>query len=534
MASAANGPTRSLTAIAAFVGALFALPLGYVAVRAFGADVLTILGSRRTLDPALRSVILATTVCVSCATLGTALAWFTVRTDLPLRRVWRAVAPLPLVIPSFVGASALLAAFAPGGLLAQLPEPLRVDNLPNVRGFWGAFGVLTLLSYPYVYLPVAARLAGLPSSLEESARLLGKGPVTVFRTVVLPQAAPAIAAGGLLVFLYALSDFGAVSLLRYRTLTDRIYATRLVPQTSMVLSLVLGVLAVVVVLGERTVARRSRVVATSGTRPLVVGLRRGRLPALAFVVATIGLALGAPIIVLGYWAQRGLRDGGALLGSVSGSGLDDLPMLVRDSASAGVVTAIVAVAVVLPVAYLVARHRSRTGAVAQALVTGGFALPGLVGALALTRLSLDAPGGTALYQSFPLLVAAYVLHFGAQASQAAQSAVGAVPASYADAARVLGASRWRALLTVELPLMVPGLLAGAGLVLLSTMKELPATLLLAPFDFQTLATRIWSAANDGFLAEAGVVSLVLLSISALLTWLLVIRGADVGRAARTR
>lgn len=515
-------PPRALTIAAAVAGVLFALPLVYVGIRGVGGDLTGHLLARRTIEPALRSLALAMAVSLSCAVIGTGLAWFIVRTDLPLRRLWRVLAPLPLVIPSFVGAAALLAAFARGGILDEMLGPLGVDTLPEVRGFWGAFWVLTLLSYPYVYLPVAARLAGLPASLEESALLLGRRTTSAFATVVLPQTAPAAAAGTLLVFLYALSDFGAVSLLRYRTLTDRIFATKLLPSTSMALSLVLGVLAIAVVLAERRFVRRGTAVPPASGRPVLVRLGRLRIAALGWVGAVIGLALGAPVLVLALWAQRGLRGEGALLGSVAG-GLGDVPALVRASATAGVVTALISVAVVLPIAYLVTRHRSRVGTVAQVLVTGGFALPGLVGALALTRFALDVPGGASMYQTFPLLIAAYVLHFGAQASQAAQVAIGSVPAGYLDAARVLGASRIRAVLTVELPLMVPGLLAGAGLVLLSTMKELPATLLLAPFDFQTLATRVWLAAGDGFLAEAGAVSLVLIALSALLTWLLVIR-----------
>jgi iron(III) transport system permease protein len=518
---------RSLVVAAVVIGGLFGVPIAYVAVRAVGGDFVDVLWSRRTLEPALRSVVLASAVSLSCAVIGTALAWFTVRVDLPLRRFWRIVAPLSLVIPSFVGASALLAAFARGGLVDELLAPLGVDRLPEVRGFWGAFWVLTLLSYPYVYLPVAARLGGLPASLEESARLLGKRTTEVFRTVVLPQTAPAIAAGSLLVFLYVLSDFGAVSLLRYHTLTDRIFATRLVPDTSMVFSFVLGVLAVSVVFTERMVSRRRHAVASAPGRPAPIRLgRRSRYLALAFVASVVMLALGAPIAVLGFWAQRGIREGGSLLGPIGGTGLEDVASLIRHSATAGVVTAIAAVVVVLPVAYAVARYRSRAGGLANALVTGGFALPGLVGALALTRFVLDVPKVSSLYHTFPLLVAAYVLHFGAQAAQAAGVAVRSVPPTYGDAARMLGARRWRALATVELPLMMPGLLAGAGLVLLSTMKELPATLLLAPFDFETLATRVWSAANDGFLAEAGLVSLVLIAVSGVLTWALVIRRAD--------
>ncbi len=125
-----------------------------------------------------------------------------------------------------------------------------------------------------------------------------------------------------------------------------------------------------------------------------------------------------------------------------------------------------------------------------------------------------------------MLVFAYVVHFGAQSMRAAQVSVGSVPSRLHDAARMLGAGRARRFSTVDLPLMVPGLAAGAGLVLLSTMKELPATLLVAPRGFETLATRMWSATEDGFLDRAGLASLVLVLLSGALTWLLVVRRSE--------
>jgi len=120
-------------------------------------------------------------------------------------------------------------------------------------------------------------------------------------------------------------------------------------------------------------------------------------------------------------------------------------------------------------------------------------------------------------------VFAYVVHFGSQALRAGQVAVAGVPSHLDDAARTLGAGRLRRLRTVDLPLATPGLLAGAGLVLLSTMKELPATLLLAPPGFETLATRIWNATEDAFLADASLAALLLLALSGVLTWFLVVR-----------
>ena len=187
------------------------------------------------------------------------------------------------------------------------------------------------------------------------------------------------------------------------------------------------------------------------------------------------------------------------------------------------VTGAVAVTVVLPIALLTARFRSRTGDAANAMVVAGFALPGVVIALALAFWVLGAPLIDRWYQTLPILILAYVIHFGAQATRAAHVAVGAVPTNLGSAAATLGAGRTRRFFRIDLPLMTPGLLAGAGLVMLSTMKELPATLLLAPTGFDTLATEIWHATEAGALAQAGLASLVLVALSAVLTWAVVIR-----------
>ena len=160
------------------------------------------------------------------------------------------------------------------------------------------------------------------------------------------------------------------------------------------------------------------------------------------------------------------------------------------------------------------------------LVIADGLLPGVVIARSLVFWAIDAPIVERWYQTFPLLILAYVLHFGAQATRAAHVAVGAVPQRLGDAAATLGAGRVRRFLTIDLPLMTPGLLAGAGIVMLSTMKELPATKLLAPPGFETLATEIWSAGESGALAQGAVASLALVALSALLTWLVVLRRID--------
>ncbi len=526
MASRAEPPVW-LRAAATAVAAAFAVPLGWLVLRnAGGAGLFGVVRAPDALAPLGRSLAVASAVALSTAVVGTAAAWVTVRTDVPLARLWRLLLPLPLVVPSFIGAFTLLAAFAPGGLVDRLvPGPTA---LPRIGGFWGAFGVLTLLTYPYVLLPVAARLRQLPASLEESARLLGRTPWATFVTVVLPQTRGAVVAGALLAFLYAVSDFGAVQLLRYDTLTRAIYASRLDPPTSLALSLQLAVLAVAVVAAERGVLRAPRAVATARPGPaLRVPLGRWRSAAIVGVASLVVLALAAPVAVLAYWATRGLLRGSGRIGTVVADPASLLAPLVNTT-TASVTAALVAVVVVLPVAYLTARSRGPLAGAANAVVVGGFALPGLVIALALVSFTLRGPLlAASLYQTLPLLVFAYTVHFGAQALRAAQVAVAGVPPRVGDAARMLGAAGTRRFLRVELPLMLPGLLAGGGLVLLSTMKELPATLLLAPAGFQTLATRIWSATEDAFWADASIAALLLIALSGLLTWLLVLRRARV-------
>ena len=499
------------------LGLLFLFPIGYLAwgTLSLGGDFWETLPSVRTLRPLRNSLLIASGTAASSMVLGTSLAWLVARTDLPGRRFWRVVLALPLVIPSFVGATALLSAFGRGGL---------VPFVPRIEGFWGAFIVLTLLSYPYVYLPVLARLSTTVPSLEEAARLLGSRPLRTATRVVLPHIRDTVAAGTMLVFLYGLSDFGAVALMRYNTITRAIFSSRLFDRaTSLTLGLVLAVLALIVAAIERTATRGRKVGPAIGKHQVRYPLGRTSAPGLGLAGGVVGLALVVPMAVFVLWVVRGSSTVGV---GYSGIG-DGLGFLVRpslNSAVASIAAGACAMIVTLPVAYAAARRRNWISGTAAASVTSVFALPGLVVALAVVFWAIRAPGPlAAVYQSFPLLVLAYVLHFGAQSMRASQAAVADVPRLYDDTARTLGVSARRRFLSIDLPLVMPGLVTGGGLVLLSTLKELPATLLLAPIGFETLATRIWNAAEDGFFAEVGITSLVLILLSGILTWVLVLR-----------
>jgi iron(III) transport system permease protein len=246
------------------------------------------------------------------------------------------------------------------------------------------------------------------------------------------------------------------------------------------------------------------------------------LTAISFVV---GLALFAPAISLADWGLFGwLRDQNGT--TALRMDWSDVIVPTWNTIWISLVAAAAAIAAMLPIAYLLARHRSRTGDLVNTVVVAGFAIPGLVVALSLIFWTLHASPFEFLIGSLPVLVFAYVVHFGAQALRTSQVAVSTVPKQMDDAARLLGARKFRRFFTVDLPLMTPGLAAGGGLVMLSTMKELPATLLVAPIGFRTLAVEIWSTYEALYLPETALLALVLVGISALLTWLLVVRRAS--------
>jgi iron(III) transport system permease protein len=488
-------------AVAGGVVALAALlPVVYLLVRA-GEDgwtkVSDTLLTEGTVRLLARSLGLAAAVTLASAVIGVALAWFTVRCDLPGRRVWRVVAALPLAVPSYVGAFAYLSVF------------------PWLTGFRGAFVVLTLLSYPYVFLPVAASLERIDPSFEEVSRSLGNNAGATFRKVTLPQLRPAIATGGLLVFLYCLSDFGAVSILRFDSFTRVIYLSyqgSFDRTPAAILGCLLLVVTLVVVSAEARTRGRARYYASgpgANRPPRVTRLGRARWWALLVPAGVAVLALGIPAVNLVRWLVDSVqadvdmaRVWRAAGGSLVASGLG----------------ALVTGAAAIPVALLAARHRSRLASVVERSAYLGHALPGIVVALALVFFS--ARYLTSLYQRLPVLVFAYLVLFLPLAVSAVYTSAMQASPALDEVARSLGKRPLAVLRTVTAPLLAPGVAAGTALVFLTCMKELPATLLLGPTGFETLATRVWSATSIGAYGDAAVPAALLVVAAAVPTWLL--------------
>ena len=495
---------------AALVAAAMVLPLAYLVLRTLGAgtEAWELLFRLRVLETLIRTVLLALAVTVGSIVLAVPLAWLTVRSDLPFRRIWRVLTTLPLVIPSYVGALVVVAALGPRGMVQEfLGEPLGLERLPDIYGFPGSLLTLSLLSFPYVLLTVRGSLWGLDPTLEETSRSMGHGTWGTFFRIVLPQLRPAILAGALLVALYTLSDFGAVSLLQYETFTFVIYqqygaGARTLAAAS---SLVLVVLALGILLLEARARGRSRYHsnAVGALRPPVpIRLGRWRWPALGFCAVVTLFTLVMPVAILAYWLGRGVLEGESL-------GLEWSSAV--NSMYVSGLAAMTAVVVALPIAILTIRYAGLASALLERVTYVGFALPGIVIALALVFFGANYL--TPLYQTVVMLVFAYVILFLPATVGAVRASLLQVSPRVEEAARSLGRTPFQVLTSITVPLVRPGIMAGAALVFLLTMKELPATLILGPIGFNTLATSTWSAAESAFFTQAAAPALLLILAS---------------------
>jgi iron(III) transport system permease protein len=496
-----------LTLLAGSIAAAVVLPLVWLIVTAAEIDpesALDTLFRPDTLQVVVNSVLMVTLVTVVSVVVAVPLAYLTVRTELPFSRFWTVAVSMPLVIPSYIGAFAFVSAFGPNGELQRLLAPLGVETLPSVYGLWGTVLVITLYTYPYVYISARASLLTMDERLIDAARTLNHSRREAFRRVALPQVRPAVTAGSLLVSLYALSDFGTPAIMRYDVFTRVIFVNRFELDFAALLSLQLVAATLFVLAIESRVRGREVQSGGGGRRRERHELGVWKWPATAACGGVVALALVVPIGILGLWLFRAGPTGDS-----TGFQLAHVVNSVSVSAAAAVVAALAS----LPVAYLAVRHRGRLSTVFERATYVGYAVPGVVIGLALVF--FGARFATPVYQTLPLLVFAYVVRFLPQAVGSTRASLLGVDPDLQAAARVLGRSPRAAFREVTLPLVAPGILAGAALVFLTTMKELPATLMLRPTGFQTLVIRVWRAESAGYVGAAAVPALLLVFVSAL-------------------
>ncbi|GGK98470.1 iron (III)-transporter permease HitB [Salinibacterium xinjiangense] len=501
-------PPPALLALAILACAVSAIPLVYLLVRVSGGapdEIASILARPRMPALLLNTVSLVVTVTLSSLVLGMLTAFLLVRVRLRAQRVWIVLAALPLAVPSY------LAAF---GWLALIP---------GMQGFWGSFFLLTIVSTPYVTLPVAAAIRGGTTGLDDVARTLGHGPWRAFWLGTWPQIRPAALAGSLLVALYVLSEFGAVALMRYPVLTTAIqqaYGASFNRNYAAILAIILVAIAMILVFGEQRArgrVRRQFGAVTGVSRVRMVSLRAARIPSYLLLAVVPTCAVGIPVSVLV----------GRLLQAETLRELDVLSLgqAIANTLGLALGGAVTAVLLAIPIAALAARYRGR---VVRAIESTGYlalGLPGIVVGLSLVFFSLAVI--PALYQTAIVLTFAYGVLFMPKAIGAIRSSVAQVPESLSDVARTLGYSRWQTWRHVTVRLARPGIMAGAMLVAVTAMKELPATLLLRPTGTNTLATELWARTDVSAYGAAAPYAAALVLVASVPAFLL--SGARRGR-----
>lgn len=439
------------------------------------------------------NTLLLTVITVAGSVLvGVPLAMLTAFVRLPWRRLWLVLLVAPLAMPSYIGAFTLYAAFGPGGEI----EHLLGLPTPRISGLAGASLVMVLYTYPFVLLTTRAALLGQDATLVSAARSLGMPMGACLWRVVLPRAVTAIAAGALLAALYALADFGTPAIMGLDTFTRVIYVEYNafgLGQAALFSLQLLVIVGLVLFLESRIKATPER-----PGRCLEVWPRPGRaLLWLLPVLPVVMLAIVLPLAVFGIWLWREGAEGFEFA-------------YAWNSARASFLAAIVAVIAALPVAH--AAMSGRVGRLFERVTYLGFGVPGIVMGTALVYLGLKLPF---LYQTLALLVLAYVLRYLPLAVGTIRSTVEGLDTGVVNAARVLGAGPGEVFRRVTLPLTMRGVVAGAALVFLEAMRELPATLMLAPTGFETLATYLWRVYEAGYFGRAAVPGLMLVLISGL-------------------
>ena len=484
----------------AFVAAIVSLvPLWYLGIQSLSRGTQAFvdeLFQQRTLSLIWRSGVLTTAVTLASIVIGTFAAWVTTLSGVRGRTVLTIAFSLPLAIPSY------LAAFA------------WISWLPGISGFTGAFIVLTFACYPYVMLPVAAAMKRLDPVHEDIARTMGRSSFDILREVLLPQLRRPIASGGLLVALYALSDFGAVAAMRHEVFTWVIYGAYRAgfnPTRAATLSLVLIAAALALTLaesfarGDDTSARKS---STARQRHSQLSTR-SRILVLAGTSFVLIPAVGVPVVNVVSWLGRSTTRATdwATVWKATGQSFVN-----------GSATAIATLLLALPVTWCAVRMKGVVARLPERLTYITHALPGIVVAISVVYVGIRV--ARPWYQEFPLLVFGQVIIFLPVMVASLRAALEKTPVSLEEVAHSLGTNSFQTLLRVTLPIALPGVLAGSALTMLAAVKELPVTLLLRPTGMNTLSTKIWDFSTISDYAAVGPFALAILVLAALPTALL--------------
>ncbi len=521
----------TLGSVTLLVAALLALPVASVVSSLFGgfSETWTHLAATSLARYIGNTLLLLLGVAWGVTSMGVLCAWLVTAYRFPGRDVLQWALMLPLAMPAYVmayGYTDWLQFTGPvqTWLRAATGWQAREYWFPEIRSLGGAAAMLSFALYPYVYLIARATFSELSRSAIEAGRLAGLTAWGAFFRVAVPLARPAIVAGVALALMETLADFGTVSYFALEVFTTGIFkawlsmgdAAAAAQLSACLLAFVAAVLAL-----ERANRGRAAYHAVTGRKPAPPQALRGPGGALACLACAapvvFGFVLPAAILLALAWEQRSLYLGGRLAA------------LVGNSFVLAGFSALAAVALAAVMAYAARTTRSPLVRAANRLVGLGYALPGAVIAVGLmvplgqldnaladwVERALGVKTGLIISGTVVVLVYAYLVRLLAIALQTTEAGFARITPSMEDAARSLGATPGGVLARVHAPLLVPSFAAAALLVFVDVLKELPATLALRPFNFDTLAIEAYNLAKDERLAEAAVPSLVIVLVGLL-------------------
>jgi iron(III) transport system permease protein len=516
------------TALAGGLVLVLTLPLVVVGVGAFRPSGEAWSHVATTLLPEylLHTLLLAVGAGGVALVVGVGAAWLVTMCDFPLRRFFHWALVLPLAVPAY------MAAYTYAGMLDVTGPVQRIVRWLTGGGtdtflYWNVMRIEVLalifgfVLYPYVFLLTRSLFEGRSGRAFEAARMLGRRPWSIFLRVGLPLARPAVVAGVALVLMEVLNDYGAVAYFGVTTFTTGIFRSWFALgdlDTAIRLSAILMVVVLMVLGLERWQRGAARYEESGGGRPVTRYPLRGLAAAGAVAFCIVPLLLGfvLPVAQLGLWSIRTAPD------------VVDWTFLRMALNSFGLASgaALLCVGVALVLSYAARIDRTPFTRSAAKLALLGYSIPGAVIAVGVmvTVLAVDRAltGGTALILTGGLaaLLFAYVVRFMAVGFLSVEAGFTRIGSNLGSASRTLGASPLRTLARVELPLLRRALLAAATLVFIDVLKELPLTLILRPFNFDTLATRAFELASIEQLAQSAPAAILVIGTAAVVVGVL--------------
>ena len=467
----------------------------------------------------INSVLLVLLVVCLATLISLPLAFLNVRTNLPFAKYLISISVLPIALPSYVMATTQIELWGPRGIAYDiLNKFLGTGPLPSFYGLSGSVIVLTLITYPYIYIGLCATFRRFDFQMIDASRTLGASVPKTFSKIIFPLVMPTVASGSLLVSLYVLSDFGAVALLRFNTFTiaifNRMYSSIGNYGVLEICSIAILFCFFILFIESRT-RSNSRYFSNSNTANLKIldlGYWRWIILPFALIPSILGFLL--PVLVLIYWFISGVYFDNSFDNLFKNIFSDILSTILISFVSALIITLLATIAV------LIIRKKIRIiSFVLEKVSYIGLSLPGIVVAMSLVFFTINYID--IIYQTFIVLILGYLISFLPAVITPVKSSVSQIDPSLEEASYTLGKGKIMTFYNIIVKLSTPGVIYGGILVFILCLKELPLTLILSPLGFSTLATSIWSSASEAFFMDTAAASLILILIAGIPTYLFI-------------